>query len=99
MAQKYIINNNTLILGNVEYHSELSKDHSKTQGGGYWHVDTQHKKVYLYSRSLDYNRPKITDVIYALRHSVISPTLEGYSFYYSSQESLSNAMHDCFKVL
>ena len=41
MAQKFIINNNLLVIGNVGYHFQLAQQHGTTRGGGYWDVDKE----------------------------------------------------------
>src|SRR6185369_5026144 len=93
------INDNNLIVGNVDLHEQLWKDHSKTAGGGYWHVVTEEKKVYLYSHSLRFKRAKISHVISALHGAHISPpSLRDHTFYYSSNDSLDDAMRNCVKV-
>ena len=53
MAQKWIINNDQILISSsVGYHRELSKDHSTTRGGGMWRmVDGG---LYLYGRSSDF---------------------------------------------
>lgn len=99
MGQKYIINNNTLVMGQVEYHSQLLKDHSKTVGGGYWYVDDENKKVYLYSKSLEFKQARYADVIKALRSGAFPQNLKGYSFYYSHEDSLSRVLKDSTKIV
>ena len=54
MAQKFVINDNRLILGQVDFHKELCKDNTKTVGGGYWHLDSERGILYLYGISVDY---------------------------------------------
>jgi len=85
-------------MGVVEYHNEITKDNTKTTGGGYYHVDTQNKKVYLYSKSLQYSRAKVTDVIIAVKSNHIPSQLKGYTFYYSYSDNLNSAMIDCIKL-
>lgn len=99
MGQKYIINNSTLVMGHVEYHSQLLKDHSKTVGGGYWYVDEENKKVYLYSKSLEFKQARLADVIQALRNGKFPKNLSGYSFYYSHEESLARVLRDSTKIV
>ena len=54
MAKKFIINDGNLILGDVEYHSELSKNNSKTIGGGHWRIDHDEEILYLYGKSIEF---------------------------------------------
>lgn len=54
MARKWIINNNEIIMGNVEFHRDLTKDHSSTIGGGYYYYDDESKTMLFYSLSTDF---------------------------------------------
>jgi len=58
MAQKFVINDNILILGEVEFHEDLVKDRikSNTIGGGYWiyHKDTN--TYYFYGNSIEFGQ-------------------------------------------
>jgi len=58
MAQKYIINDGELILGDVEFHYELLGDRikNKTIGGGRWHLDEENNIMYFYDRSCEFGR-------------------------------------------
>lgn len=98
MAKKFIINDNTIIFGDVEVHNQLCKDHKKTVGGGYWHLDKENKNVYLYSKSLQFKHAKIGDVIAALHGGMVPPSLQEYTFYYSHSDSLSEALKNSVKV-
>ena len=59
MAQKFIINDGVLILGQVELHEQLlrgSLEREKTVGGGYWTKDHKTKTLYFYGKSYDFGR-------------------------------------------
>jgi hypothetical protein len=99
MAQKYIINDRTLVIGHVEYHSELLNNHDKTIGGGYWSIDEENKAVYLYSKSIQFKAPKATDVIECIKFGMVPPSLEGYHFYFSKEESLQYAKVRAIKIV
>jgi hypothetical protein len=64
MAQKYIIYDNTLIAGNVTFHSDLmaGRDNSLIRGGGWWHWDKERNEVTFYGLSSDYGMPFLTEV-------------------------------------
>lgn len=65
MAKKWIINDGRLILGYVEYHSELGGkgiDHKKTIGGGVFEWDRQKDIVYFWGASTDYGMIENKDV-------------------------------------
>jgi hypothetical protein len=54
MARKWIINNNEIIMGNVEFHKDLLTDHTKTIGGGYYYYDNDTETMLFYSSSSDF---------------------------------------------
>lgn len=58
MAQKFVINDGILILGNVEFHEDLVKnrDRSKTIGGGRWYSDKESNTVYFWGTSCDFGQ-------------------------------------------
>ena len=56
MAQKFVINNHRLIIGNVLSHTELVRNliDYETIGGGMWYRDHSTNIVYFYGRSNTY---------------------------------------------
>jgi len=58
MAQKFIINDGILFVGDVVLHKELCKnrDANKTSGGGYWHIDRSTRTIYFYGSSFDFGQ-------------------------------------------
>ena len=58
MANKFIVQGNTLILGDVAVHIELEDDSIKDAvvGGGYWLIDKDRDILYLYGKSIWYGR-------------------------------------------
>lgn len=58
MAQKFVINDGCLILGNVELHEELvrGREYDKTVGGGKWQVDKKTNTIYFYGSSIDFGK-------------------------------------------
>jgi|GEM_PF-4304629 len=54
MAKKFVVNAGRVILGEVEYHSGLLRDHTETVGGGLWHYDHETKTLLLYGSSTDF---------------------------------------------
>jgi len=54
MARKWIINDNEIIMGNVEFHRDLKRDHSTTIGGGYYYYDDETETMLFYSSSSDF---------------------------------------------
>lgn len=78
MAKKFIINNGNFVLGHVEYHKELAKDHSTTKGGGYWNIDLDNKILYLDDESADFGPAKKEDIVEAFKTGLFSPSLAGF---------------------
>ena len=58
MAQKFIINNNELIMGDVIMHEDLlkNKKRNKTIGGGYWYIHEETNTMYFYGKSIDFGK-------------------------------------------
>lgn len=58
MVQKFVINDNYLILGNVELHEDLVKDRdsSKTVGGGRWYYDRDKNTMYFWGKSIQFGQ-------------------------------------------
>lgn len=48
---KWIIEDDTLIIGKVCYHRELATDISKVKGGGWYHYNRAENAFYLYASS------------------------------------------------
>lgn len=65
MPQKYIILNDKLVMGDVQFHSQLSADSKAIKGGGFWHIDPETKCVILYGSSIDFGPCKVEDVMNA----------------------------------
>jgi hypothetical protein len=78
---KFIINNGNLTMGHVEFHRELSRDHSTTKGGGWFHLDKENKKLYLYDQSVDFGP-----------EGLLSPFLEDFAIYFLETHSLETAL-------
>lgn len=59
MARKWVINDDWLILGDVEFHEDLLSGDRKqrnTAGGGRWHVDRERKVIFFYGKSIDFGQ-------------------------------------------
>lgn len=90
---KWIINDNDLVMGIVEFHKDLLKDHKdKTIGGGLWHMDRRNKKLYLYGKSHDYGQCKVEDIYNMLEEGLIPLSIDNYSLYFSTSENLKEAI-------
>ena len=57
MAQKFVICDKKLLMGNVSVHRQLvntSSDAEKITGGGHWYTDHNTKTVYFYGSSREF---------------------------------------------
>jgi len=72
MAKKYVVTDEYIILGHVEYHNELVKDKNKIIGGGRWELVKDTNTLYFYGKSDEFG----------------SVTLEQFknSYYYNNRE-------------
>ena len=89
MAKKFIINDNRIILGQVDFHSQLVDDHTKTTGGGLWFYDHLNDTMYLYGLSTDYGPVTEKQVRDAWSYS-----LEGTRVMYSRALKLDEALRN-----
>ncbi len=94
MAQKFIINNGNLVVGNVQFHKELITNHSTTRGGGWWHLDRGNGIMYLYNRSIDFGQAQREDVIKAITTGFLPPSLSKLRFFHSYEHDIYEAMKD-----
>lgn len=94
MAKKFIVNNGNLVIGHVDFHKELVKDHSTTKGGGWWEYDKEKNIMYLYSESMDFGQAKREDVIQAIQNGWIDPILNETKFFHSYESSLGKVFDD-----
>jgi len=89
MAKKFIINDNRIIIGQVEFHYQLATDHSKTIGGGLWFYDHLSDTMYLYGASTDYGPVTFDQVRNAWSYS-----LEGKTIMFSHQFDLEKVLKE-----
>lgn len=70
MALKWVINDECLIFGNVEFHEDLigqGSDKNKTVGGGRWHYDRQTNIMYFWGSSVDFGQVTEEEFINAFK--------------------------------
>jgi hypothetical protein len=87
MAKKFIINDGRIIIGDVEFHAELLRDHSKTIGGGHWFYDHLSDTMYLYGFSTEFGGVTPDQIQDAWSYS-----LEGRKVVYSMAIKLEDAL-------
>lgn len=92
MAQKFVINDGRLILGQVEMHEELIRglDYGKTVGGGRWQVDKETNTVYFYGSSVDFG--KVTKEQFEDAYK--QPSLERMNIVFSEKEYFSEVIKE-----
>jgi hypothetical protein len=92
MFQKFIINEGRLKAGVVDQHAELANDHSTTKGGGWWYMDVENRKIWLYGRSIRFGSVKkelLQQVVAAGMHD-----FPGFTYYYSKSSKLEQVMRN-----
>jgi hypothetical protein len=87
MACKWIVNNNELIIGNVEFHFDLlgsNRKKEQTAGGGMWFIDRRRKITYFWGESQDFGNVTQETFQLAINNSMISPFIEETTIYFSN---------------
>lgn len=59
---KFIIENDNLILGKVEYHRHLATNTKDVKGGGWYEFDHERKMFIFHGESFDFGAAKIEDI-------------------------------------
>lgn len=94
MAQKFIIENNDLKVGNVERHFELAKNKCDVKGGGYWHIDRENKTLWMYGKSIDFGRCKKEHFANVRSDGMCAPSLLHLDWKFAETDSLQ----ECFEI-
>jgi len=71
LINKYIMQNNKLILGKVKYHKDLVTDPVGVCGGGMFRLNHLKKEVFLFGSSYKYGIARPEDVKKAIENSDI----------------------------
>lgn len=92
MAQKFVINDGCLILGNVELHEELvhGREYDKTVGGGRWQVDKETNTIYFYGSSIDFGKVTKEQFDTAFKQ----PSLSRMNIVFSEKEYMSEVLKE-----
>ena len=90
--QKFIINNNNLIVGEVEFHEDLLHEANRylTAGGGRWHIDEETNTIYFYGSSVDFG--KVTKEQF--ENAYKRPNIEAMNIIFSEKEYLCDVMDE-----
>lgn len=94
MHKKFIIYDNHIRLGHVDFHKELGPDKSLIKGGGWWHWDKEKDIMYLYSSSADFGYVNRETLIDAIENGMMRPSLQKTKFFHSFFDFLDAAMID-----
>lgn len=95
MAQKFIIQGNTLKLGHVDFHRELANLQGEPiKGGGWFHIDMDRKNIYFYNESIDFGKVDLTDLQMVRSHGLYQPSLEELVWHYSDTNVLEEVFDD-----
>jgi len=84
--RKFIVNNNELIMGDVEFHEGLigsSRKREDTIGGGRWHWDEENNAVYFWGVSTDFGGVTKEQFEEAVKNSMTSPFMDESKFMFS----------------
>jgi len=96
MANKFVINENELVLGDVEFHIDLPGDSKKVIGGGRFYVNEAlyGNTVFFYSSSCDFGKVTKEQFDSALTNSSLSPAWDGYKIIFSTHESFGDVLKE-----
>ena len=94
MGKKFIIADNQLILANVEMHRDITENHQGVVGGGWWYINDDRTKLYLYSKSVDFGNVSKEQLISALENGYLQGGIDKMEIYFSDAESLSDVIEN-----
>ena len=80
--RKFIINNDDLILGDVEFHEDLickGRERKETVGGGRWHFDRVKNVIFFWGASTDFGQVTQKQFDYAFKQ----PSVEQAETFFS----------------
>jgi hypothetical protein len=91
MARKWVINDGQFKMSSaVDFHRELSKDNTKTIGGGMWHQEKD--ALYLFGESMDFGPCLEDQVREALKNSYLGARFKGCKVYFTTVDSVFAAI-------
>jgi hypothetical protein len=101
MARKWIINDEDLILGDVEFHEELvckGRDKEKTVGGGRWHYDRDANIIYFWGKSVDFGQATEKEFINAFKQPSVEQATIVFSLKLDFKDVLKEYEEKCNKT-
>jgi hypothetical protein len=60
---KFVVENDYMILGHVQYHKELAVDKEHSLGGGLFRFDEENNSYTFFGESKSYGKAKIEDIM------------------------------------
>ncbi|GAH42714.1 unnamed protein product [marine sediment metagenome] len=96
MARKFIIQDDTLRLGNVEMHKELQNEQSGNRiiGGGYWYIDNERTTLYLYGKSIDFGKVTIEDLKCIKELQLSTPSIEKLEWKWFDSDLITDVLEN-----
>jgi hypothetical protein len=98
MPQKWIVENNEIILGNVDMHCDLSDNRDDIIGGGYWWIDKNKSMIYLYGKSLEYGKCQMECITSIVKMGNFDNELNSFIWMFSHEEDLENAKNNSVNI-
>ena len=97
LKPKWIIEDDSLIIGKCIYHKDLASNLKNIKGGGWFVYDGKLDGFVLYGSSFDFGKAKLDDIKDAVLKKNIGRFVEDdrysdYKIYYSDTENLSEAL-------
>lgn len=87
MAKKWVLNNGNIILGHVDFHSQLCRDNANTIGGGWWFMHHDSNTIIYYGSSEDYGSVTRDQFERAYNHNA-----EHHKVFFSTNQKLAAAL-------
>jgi hypothetical protein len=100
MAQKFVIHDEYLILGNVELHADLvkGKDSSKTVGGGRWYYDKSKNTMYFWGKSIEFGQVTREEFDAAFKQPSVERAAIIFSYLEDFETVVKNSQENCNKT-
>lgn len=106
MARKWIVVDNTFIMGNVDFHmdlvpkSSISSKYRSVAGGGFWHreKDGDTTVIWLFGKSEAFGQCSKIDVELALEEGVVPTFLSSCKIMFSTSDDFDKVLTDSVVV-
>lgn len=100
---KWIVEDDSLIIGKCTNHHQLAVNPTRIKGGGWWHMAPEANIILLYGSSADYGYAPIDAVAEAIQAQKAGTFADedhfkDYIFMYSTRYKLEDAKQDCVVI-